>query len=200
MSVAKFASVHGGLLARKGKAMPATIHHGIDFAVSMIDARATSEVNAESQPTEENSALRLHFSDRIRHLNGNPEVPLNGHKHSFDSEMQTPEPGSREEKEIPAVIAAAPEVAPEMDERIQEAIEARLSALAGEPPVDIEQRQLDQGLPLSEPKSHASGPTDGIDRRKADRGPQPGMPERRKPPVFGKRGAAKDIDQKRFNA
>ena len=158
MSVAKFASLHGNLLARKGRATPAS-----------GEVNATGDVNAVS-------------------------------KRSFDTAMLTPEPGSHKEKEIPAMIAAAPEVAPKTDGRIQEAIEARLSALAGEPPVDIEQRRFDQGPPLGEPESRAGEPWDDIDRRKADRGLRPGVPERRKPPVFGKRGATKDMGQKRFNA
>jgi chromosome partitioning protein len=212
MSVAKFASLHGGLLARKGKATPATVHHGVDFAATKIDGRMVGEVNAESRSAKEFSALWLYLSDRIHRLKGNPEVPLNGHKHSFDTEMLMPEPGSHQEKEIPAVLAAAPEVAPEVvpevvpesDQRIQEAIDARLSALVNEPPVDIERHQLDQGPPLEEPEHRAGEPWDGVERRKADRGLPPGVPERRKPPVFGKRGATKapvsDISQKRFNA
>ena len=45
MSLAKFASLHGGLLARKGKATPATVHHGIDFVASKIDGRSVGVIN-----------------------------------------------------------------------------------------------------------------------------------------------------------
>ena len=202
MSLAKFASLHGGLLARKGKATPATVHHGVDFAANKVDGRAVGEIiNVESGAAKEDPAPWLDVSGRMQTLNGDPEVPLNGHKRSFDAEMPTPEPGSHQE--VPVEIATAPELAPEADRRIQEAIDARLSALVGEPPFEIERRQLDQDPPLERPE-RTGEPWDGIERRKDDRGLAPGVPERRKPPVFGKRGATKapvsDISQKRFNA
>ena len=201
MTAAKFASLHGGLLARKGKAMPATVHHGVDFAVNKIDGRPAGEVDAEPQSAKEFSAPWLHLSDRIQRLNGDPEMQLNGGKHFLDTEMPAPEPETHAEMEIPAVISAAPEVKSESDKRIQEAIEARL--LLAEP-VDIERRQLDQPPPLDEQERPAGEPWDGTERRKANRGLLPGVPERRKPPVFGKRGASKtsaaDTSQKRFNA
>lgn len=183
MSLAKFAPLHGGLLARKGKATP-----------------ANGEVNAESRSDKEISELRLHFSDRIQRLNGDPEVPLNGHEHSFDTEVLTPEPGSHKEKEVPAVIAAAPET----EERTHAAADAQPAPLIVEPEVAIERRQLDQNPPLEQAERRADEPWDGSERRKVDRGLAPGKSERRKPPVFGKRGAARtplsEMNQKRFNA
>lgn len=200
MSLAKFASLHGGLLARKGRATPATVHHGVDFATSKIDGRTVGEVNAESRSAKEISAPRLDLSDRIQNLKGDPEVVLNGHNHSFDTVLLTPEPGSHKEKEIPAVIAAAPKT----EERIHEAEDAQLAPLIVEPVVAIERRQLDQDPPLEQPERRVDELWDGSERRKVDRGLAPGTSERRKPPVFGKRGATRtslsEMSQKRFNA
>ncbi|HEY8267853.1 MAG TPA: ParA family protein [Xanthobacteraceae bacterium] len=122
-------------LSQHGMVAPVTIHHRVDFAASMIDGRTVGDVNPNSRSAKEISALWLYLSDRIQRLKGDPEVLFNGRKHSFDTEMLTPEPGSK--KELPAEIAAAPEVATESDKRIQESVGARLSALAAESPVEI---------------------------------------------------------------
>ena len=172
-------------LSQHGMVAPVTVHHRVDFAASMIDGRTVGDVNPNSRSAKEISALWLYLSDRIQRLKGDPEVLFNGRKHSFDTEMLTPEPGSKKERKSPAEIAAAPEVAaeigqansgdqsrlacrplspkspveisatpaaaPEPNQRIQEAVTARLSALLVDPPVVIERRQLDQGLPLGGP-------------------------------------------------
>jgi len=154
--------MHGGLLARKGKAMP-----------------ATGEVNAELRKDD-------------------PVAQPNGREHSFDTEMPTPEPGSREVKEIPAEIAAVPET----EERIPEAEDAQPAPLIVEPEVAIDQRRLD--LVPEQPERRADESWDGVDRRTVDRGLPAGVPERRRPRVFGKRGATRaslsETSQKRFNA
>ena len=55
-----------------------------------------------------------------------------------------------------------------------------------------------------QPERRADEPWDGSERRTVDRGLALGVPERRKPPVFGKRGATRtslsEMSQKRFNA
>ena len=91
------------------------VHNRTDFAASMIDGRTVGDVDPNSRSAKEISALWLYLSDRIQRLKGDPEVLFNGRKHSFDTEMLTPEPGSYREKEIPAPIAAAPEVAPKKE-------------------------------------------------------------------------------------
>ncbi|HEY8267852.1 MAG TPA: hypothetical protein VIG34_04235 [Xanthobacteraceae bacterium] len=168
MSLAKFASLHGGLLARKGKATPATVHHGIDFVASKIDGRSVGVIN--------------------------------GHELSFEAELLTPESGSHKETEPPAVTAAVPE----LDEHFSEPDGPRLPALVVEPEAAVERSQLDQDQPLEQAERRADEPWDGSERRKVDRGLAPGTSERRKPPVFGKRGAARtllsEMNQKRFNA
>ena len=125
---------------------------------------------------------------------------INGHELSFDAALLTPEPGSHKETESPAVTAAAPE----LDERISEPEGPLLPALVVEPEDAIERSQLDQDPPLEQAERRADEPWDGSERRKVDRGLAPGVPERRKPPVFGKRGATRtplsEMSQKRFNA
>lgn len=152
MTSAKFASLHSDLLARKGRATP-----------------ATGEVNAAS-------------------------------KHPFETETLELEPGSHKETEIPAMVAAAPEAG----ERIHEAEDTQQSPPVVEPEIGIELRPLDPGSPLEQSELHSSESRDSIERRDVNRGAPPGMPERRRPPVFGKRGAIRasisEISQKRFNA
>jgi hypothetical protein len=79
-----------------------------------------------------------------------------------------------------------------------------LPALVVEPEAAVERSQLDQDQPLEQAERRADEPWDGSERRKVDRGLAPGTSERRKPPVFGKRGAARtllsEMNQKRFNA
>ena len=166
-------------LSQHGMVAPVTVHHRVDFAASMIDGRTVGEVNAESRSAKEISALWLYLTDRIQRLKGDPEVLFNGRKHSFDTEMLTPEPGSHKEKEVRAVIVAAPET----EERIHQVEDAQLAPLIIEPEVAIERRQLDQGPPFEQSERRASEPWDGIERRKDDRGPAPSVPERRKPPA-----------------
>ncbi len=172
-------------LSQHGMVAPVTVHHRVDFAASMIDGRTVGDVNPNSRSAKEISALWLYLSDRIQRLKGDPEVLFNGRKHSFDTEMLTPEPGSK--KEAPAEITDAPEVAAEPDKRIQGSVEARLSALVAEPPVEI------AAAPTADPKPDqriqeavaarlsalVAGPPVGIERRQLDQGPPLGEPERR---------------------
>ena len=185
-------------LSQHGTVAPVTIHHRVDFAASMIDGRTVGEVNANSRSAKEISALWLYLTDRIQRLKGDPDVLFNGRKHSFDTEMLTPEPGSRQD------ILAATVAKFEEDERVHEVDDTQLPPIVGEPHDGIERRKLNQGPSLGEPERRASEPWDGIDRRKVDRGAPPGLPERRQSPVFGKRGATKapvsDMSQKRFSA
>ena len=161
-------------LSQHGMVAPVTVHHRVDFAASMIDGRTVGEVNAGSRSAKEISALWLYLSDRIQRLKGDPEVLFNGRKHSFDTEMLTPEPGSRKEREIPAEIAAAPEP----EEQIHQAEVAPPAPRIVEPAVVIERRQFDLGPPLGEPERRASEPWNGIGGRKLDQGPPFGEPER----------------------
>lgn len=174
-------------LSQHGMVAPVTVHHRVDFAASMIDGRTVGDVNPNSRSAKEISALWLYLSDRIQRLKGDPEVLFNGRKHSFDTEMLTPEPGSRQEKEIPAVIAAAPAADPKPDQRIQEAIAARLSALVAEPPVEITAApaaapDLDQRIQeavAARLSALVAEPPVDIERRQLDQGPPLGEPERR---------------------
>jgi chromosome partitioning protein len=177
---------------------PVTIHHRVDFAASMIDGRTVGEVDANSRSAKEISALWLYLSDRIQRLKGDADALLFGRKHSFDTELLTPEPASR--REMPAAVAAKPV----QEEHVPESIDERLQALANEPWDGVERRKLDQEPVPAEQEQRTSEPWDGVERRKIDHGPPLGTPDRRQPPVFGKRGIAQapasDTIFKRFTA
>jgi chromosome partitioning protein len=195
-------------LSQHGTVAPVTIHHRIDFAASMIDGRTVGEVDATSRSAKEISALWLYLSDRVQRLKGDPDVLLNGRKHSFDTELLTPEPGPRPEApEAPRPDVPRPDVpvaaAAKLDEeeRVPDASKELLRSLASESWDGVERRKLDQGPPRAVQERRASEPWDGVERRKEDRGPPPGTPERRQPPVFGKRGVVPfETILKRFNA
>lgn len=185
-------------LSQHGTVAPVTVHHRVDFAASMIDGRTVGEVDATSRSAKEISALWLYLSDRIQRLKGDADALLFGRKHSFDTELLTPEPGPRQD--APAMATAEAE----WEEPVHKTDEKRLPPAGGERWDGIERRKRDQVPPPSEPERRANEPWDGVERRRVDRGPPHGVPERRQPPIFGKRGIAQtpasDAGLKRFNA
>jgi chromosome partitioning protein len=165
-------------LSQHGVVAPVTIHHRIDFAASMIDGRTVGEVDANSRSAKEISALWLYLTDRIQRLKGDPEVLLNGRKHSFDTELLTPEPY------VPVPATEKPRVErpktekPRREEQVPDASAELLRTLASQQ-WDGEWRKPDHDTPPGEPERRASEPWDGLERRKEDRGPPPRTPERR---------------------
>ena len=88
---------------------------------------------------------------------------------------------------VATLETATPAVAkPETEERVPEPGAEQLGTLAAESRDDIEQCKPDQEPPAAGSSSSANEPWDGVDRRKVDSCP-PGTPERRRPPIFGKR-------------
>jgi len=134
-------------LSQHGTVAPATIHHRVDFAASMIDGRTVGEVDPASRSAKEIADLWEYLSLRLQRLREGPIA----RPHAFEPAGRRPEPAS--------AYAAGDGLVP------QDAADA---------PV---------------PAAHeATGTWDGVDRRKRDIGPPPGVPERRYGEItFGRR-------------
>jgi chromosome partitioning protein len=59
-------------LSQHGTVAPATIHHRVDFAASMIDGRTVQEVDAESRSAKEIADLWVYLNDRLKRLRDGP--------------------------------------------------------------------------------------------------------------------------------
>lgn len=136
-------------LSQHGTVAPATIHHRVDFAASMIDGRTVVEVDPEGRSAKEIADLWTYLSGRLQRL-----------REGLHASPRTAETARREpERAAPYAIESV--------------------ALVENVPVAM----------AAAPKP--AGAWDGIDRRKRDVGPPPGVPERRQGEiVFGRRRAA----------
>jgi hypothetical protein len=121
MSGARFASLHGGLLARKGTAKPAVA--------------------------------------------------------TFDTALP----------DVAAPEAAPPAIKPETEEPAPEA-RAEPAPIAVEAPDSVEPPEPDPEPPAAESSSRTAELSSPVNGRKVETGMRPRMPERRRPPIFGKRG------------
>lgn len=136
-------------LSQHGTVAPATIHHRVDFAASMIDGRTVVEVDPEGRSAKEIADLWAYLSGRLQRLREGP--------HALPRTAET----TRREPELAA-------------------------------PYAIESVAFVEDVPvaIAEAPKPASA-WDGIDRRKRDFGPPPGVPERRQGEiVFGRRRTA----------
>ena len=61
-------------LSQHGTVAPATIHHRVDFAASMIDGRTVGEVDPESRSGKEISELWTYLDGRWKRLRDGPIV------------------------------------------------------------------------------------------------------------------------------
>src|SRR6185503_16242082 len=59
-------------LSQHGTVAPATIHHRVDFAASMVDGRTVGEVVPKSASTKEISDLWIYVQDRLARLTKDP--------------------------------------------------------------------------------------------------------------------------------
>lgn len=137
-------------LSQHGTVAPATIHHRVDFAASMIDGRTVMEVEPEGRSAKEIAELWAYLAGRLQRMR---EGPL-AMPRVLEPVARTPEPVAPYVIEDVAFIQdAAPAPVPEA------------------------------------PKP--TGTWDGIDRRKRDVGPPPGIPDRRQGEIiFGRRRTA----------
>ena len=155
-------------LSQHGTVAPVTLHHRVDFAASMIDGRTVGEVSETSRSASEVANLWAYLDDRLMRMRASdPRDMLDRPPRStFEADILSP--------------ATAGMSGQEVDED-EDALENQPGyALAG------------TTAPPPEPAPSANTNWDGIDRRKADSGPPPGKPDRRRAAhqPFGRRFTA----------
>jgi chromosome partitioning protein len=176
-------------LSQHGVVAPVTLHHRVDFAASMIDGRTVGEIRPDSKSAKEISSLWLYLRERLARLDPADAHWTSGPRGDFATARLTPASALDpiEVAETPEPAEAA-EVADDSDlpawadmDRVLAAVKARqaaeasAAAAAGAPAAPVAE------LPV------ANGNWDGVERRRADRGPPSGQADRRMSPVFGRR-------------
>lgn len=192
-------------LSQHGTVAPVTLHHRVDFAASMIDGRTVGEIDPNCRSAQEVAALWAYLADRLLRLRAGPEAPLAPPRQTFENDLLTPfrsnggpaehdfdevlepadyydRPGAAEPSRAPhpaALRRAAP--AGSFRDSFARPLPHAGAVLSGRPPPATA-----TGAPAQD---RGAGGWDGIERRKVDRGPPPGVPERRQPRqvTFGRR-------------
>lgn len=156
-------------LSQHGVVAPVTLHHRVDFAASMIDGRTVGEVREDARSAQEVRSLWLYLRDRLSRADGFGGTA----EADFATAALTParvvdmldeDDGGLD---VPTFLARTPQ--------------------AVLPPAAPVQRAPAPPQPQAE--APREGGWDGVERRSSDRGPPPGMPDRRKVTVFGRRAA-----------
>lgn len=177
-------------LSQHGVVAPVTLHHRVDFAASMIDGRTVGDIQPESKSALEVSALWMYLRGRLAKLYGGTDVHwAEKARADFSTAVLTPEvpmqqpPAAQEDGEeedwdldLPAWANIA--VANATADRRKAAGQPR-TAVGGPAAVrTVPGAVLEAGRP-AEPNV--------LDRRRSDRGPPPGQPDRRQARSFGRR-------------
>lgn len=168
-------------LSQHGVVAPVTIHHRTDFAAAMIDGRTAGEVRPDSKSAQEIATLWAYMKGQLARIKG----PESGWQpaHDLTASLLSPaqaedylDDESGEEDLDPALLVDSilPGLSP-------------AGSGGAPPPIEIPSPFQSGARPSPNANPAANGNWDGIDRRKADAGPPPGMPERRR--VFGRRTA-----------
>jgi chromosome partitioning protein len=176
-------------LSQHGVVAPVTLHHRVDFAASMIDGRTVGDIQPESKSAQEVSALWMYMRSRLAKLYGGldknwAEKP----RADFSTAVLTPEMGltsqvnanvADEDEEWDADLPAWANIA------VANATADRRQVAAPRPAVQGQ-------IPLRAPPvavMEAPPPPDRnmLDRRRSDRGPPTGSPDRRQARSFGRR-------------
>jgi chromosome partitioning protein len=174
-------------LSQHGVVAPVTLHHRVDFAASMIDGRTVGDIQPESKSAKEISALWLYMRDRLARLNGGLDTHwARKPRADFSTVVLTPESASAPQIQPAAAAASLPS-----DE--EDDWEPDLPTWANVAVATMDRRKT--GAPAAKPAPQAARPTANLeipkpvklDRRKADRGPPPGVADRRQPRSFGRR-------------
>ncbi|MFT3724973.1 MAG: ParA family protein [Hyphomonadaceae bacterium] len=177
-------------LSQHGVVAPVTLHHRVDFAASMIDGRTVGDIQPDSKSAQEVSALWLFIRGRLAKLYGGldkawAEKP----RADFSTAVLTPETGINQ----PAVASASDE-----DEDWDVDLPAWASIAVANAAVDRRQaaapraavqgqaalRAAPGGVMEAPPPADRSNT---LDRRRSDRGPPTGQPDRRQARSFGRR-------------
>jgi chromosome partitioning protein len=153
-------------LSQHGVVAPVTLHHRVDFAASMIDGRTVGDIRPDSKSAREVATLWMYLRDRLARLYGHDPKWAEKPRADFTTAVLTPE------------SVLEPSIAEESDDSWD--IDMPAWANIASAVVVAEARK-------AAPARAATKESNGFDRRRADRGPPPGQPDRRQPRVFGRR-------------
>ena len=156
-------------LSQHGTVAPVTLHHRVDFAASMIDGRTVGEVSETSRSASEVANLWAYLDDRLMRMRA-----------SDPRDMLDRPPRSTFEADIlsPATAGMSGQEVDDDEDALEDQPGYSLAGTGAPPP--------------PEPAASANSNWDGIERRKADSGPPPGKPDRRRTAnqPFGRRFTA----------
>lgn len=174
-------------LSQHGVVAPVTLHHRVDFAASMIDGRTVGDIQPESKSAQEVSALWMYIRGRLAKLYGG----LDAHwaeksRADFSTAVLTPESPMQ-----PQVVASDDEDDWDVDLpawaniAVANATADRRQASAPRPAVQgqIPLRAAPGGVMEAPPPPERNA----LERRRSDRGPPAGQPDRRQVRSFGRR-------------
>lgn len=145
-------------LSQHGCVAPATLHHRVDFAASMIDGRTVGEANPSGRSATEISQLWAYLDERLKRMRGHADAMLEGPVQTFESDILSP---------VPKALANLERAGREAAASAMDHADARTDASPPDP------------APKRFGESALADEWGGIDRRKEDHGPPPGKPDRR---------------------
>ncbi|MEZ6028234.1 MAG: ParA family protein [Hyphomonadaceae bacterium] len=169
-------------LSQHGVVAPVTLHHRVDFAASMIDGRTVGDIQPESRSAQEVSALWMYLRGRLAKLYGGADPRwAEKSRADFSTAVLTPEgpllPAAAVndddedwDADLPAWASLA--VASATGQQRRASDQPRANGAAGKAATAVLEPPQDRNV---------------LDRRKADRGPPPGVPDRRQSRAFGRR-------------
>lgn len=176
-------------LSQHGVVAPVMLHHRVDFAASMIDGRTVGDIQPESRSAQEVSQLWLFLRGRLAKLYGGTDPRwAEKPRADFSTAVLTPETpllpaAALSDDEDDGWDADVPAWASIAAANVVAASPAAERRKGGQPrgPAPQPNRAASDVLTLARPEPSA------LDRRRSDRGPPPGQPDRRQPRSFGRR-------------
>ncbi|HEY8593950.1 MAG TPA: ParA family protein [Devosiaceae bacterium] len=89
-------------LSQHGTVAPATIHHRVDFAASMIDGRTVGEVDPESRSAKEIEELWTYLDGRLKRLRDGPIAARMANEPVYEPQLRMDDPVEIVEEPAPA--------------------------------------------------------------------------------------------------
>ena len=178
-------------LSQHGVVAPVTLHHRVDFAASMIDGRTVGDIMPESKSAQEVSALWMYLRGRLAKLYGGMDAHwAEKARADFSTAVLTPEGPL-----LPAAAASA-EDDEDWDADLPAWASLAVANATGAAAPSVRRRASDSAprgngvaLPHKAATEVLERPEERnqLERRRGDRGPPPGQPDRRQARVFGRR-------------
>ncbi len=165
-------------LSQHGVVAPVTLHHRVDFAASMIDGRTVGDIQPDSRSAKEISALWLYMRDRLARLYGGADPAwAEKPRADFSTAVLTPE------------SPAGPPPPVEDEDDWDHELPAWANGAVATATLERRRAATEHAAAIVAPKAVAIPQPErtSLERRRSDRGPPPGQPDRRQPRTFGRR-------------